>query len=146
MKIALLDTNIYDLLSDDPSTRKRINTLIEQALLKIIVTRTVWEELSEKPFFGIPKFFPVEFTANTVGVAGIMCAGDSIGSGDVFFAHLGESRKTNDALIVDAASWKADWLVTEDVRLRNRANDIPSRCKALSYIEFIRELQSLSQH
>jgi len=71
MKSVIFDTNIYDLLADDFSARDHIVRLIELGLLKVIVTRTIWEELSEKPFFGIPNFFPIEYTGNTVGACGV---------------------------------------------------------------------------
>lgn len=143
MKIALLDTNIYDILARDLEVCAHIQRLVENANLKILVTRTVYEELQPPPFGGVPKLFPIEFSGNTVAVAGIMCAGDSVGSGDIFFAHKGDSNKVNDALVADAASWKADWLVSEDRRLRNQFTKIPSACVILSYAEFVQELAAL---
>jgi predicted nucleic acid-binding protein len=143
MKIVLLDGNIYNSLAGDATTCEHITKLIEEGRLKVIATRTVSEELSGHPFYGIPKFFPVEYTSNTVGAVGIMCAGDSLGNGAVFYAHRGQSGKNSDALIADAASCKADWLVTEDRRLGKRLNEIPNRCKSLLYAEFLSELRLL---
>lgn len=99
MKI-ILDTNIYDFLAADSATRDLVKGMVDSGLLTVIVTRTVAEELFRSPFEGIPSFFKTEYQGNTVGRCGIMCAGDSLGPGEVFDAHLGNSKKVNDALIV----------------------------------------------
>jgi hypothetical protein len=143
MVAVLLDSNIYDILAQDLSVRARINLLIDSERLTIIATRTVTEELAVSPFGGLPNFFPIELTGNTVAFAGIMCAGDRLGSGEVYVAHLGKSQKRNDALIVDAAASKADWLVSEDGRLRHRARQIPLRCRILGYVEFVTLLNTI---
>ena len=136
----IFDTNIYDLLACDELQRESIRILAAQGKLKVIVSRTVAEELGRSPFRGVPDFFPFEYVGNTVGRADIMCAGDSIGEGDIYDKHLGSSTKGNDAFIVDAASWHADWLVSEDERLRKRAAQIGMQAKSMSYQEFLSEL------
>jgi len=139
----LFDTNIYDFFATDNRTLESIKILIFIEKIKVIVTRTIAEELYRSPIQGVPNLFPIEHIGNTVSRVGIMCAGDSLGAGDVFYEHLGQSTKMNDALITDAASWHANWLVSEDIRLRNRANTITARLTPMSYIEFVRELQTL---
>lgn len=135
MKI-IMDTNIYDCLEIDTTTRTLVKAMVEAGLLTVIVTRTIAEELWKSPFQGIPNFFKTEYVGNTVSRCGIMCAGDSLGSGKVFDAHLGGSRKVNDALIADAACRHVDWIVSEDQRLRKRFGQLNARCITLSYDEF----------
>jgi hypothetical protein len=142
--IAILDSNIYDRLSKDTETVTVIRAKIEGAKLKILMPRAISEELWLSPFQGIPKLFPVEFSGNTVGLCGIAACGDSIGSGTIFKKHLGQSKQMKDALIADAADWKAQWLVSEDKRLRRRMAEISTRCNVLNYAEFREELHKLT--
>jgi predicted nucleic acid-binding protein len=141
MKV-ILDTNIYDCLEIDTATRSLVKAMVETGRLTVIVTRTIAEELWKSPFQGIPNFFKTEYKGNTVSRCGIMCAGDSLGSGEVFDTHLGGSRKVNDALIADAACRHADWIVSEDQRLRKRFGHINASCIMLSYDEFRTRLTS----
>jgi hypothetical protein len=140
---ALLDCMIYDHLRDDPVGQDRVRTLIDAKKLIVVVNRTVAEELFRSPFRGIPDFFPYEYSGNTVGRCGLMCAGDSIGAGQVFDKHLGESNSVNDALIADAASWKADWLVSEDKRMRDRFIGNEFYCIPLAYSGFQSKLKEM---
>ncbi len=140
----VLDANIYDTLRENPEYYGSIRTLIEAGLLNVIVTRTVVEELFRSPFAGIPAFFPTSYEPNTVSRAGIMKAGDRLGRGDVYCSHVGNSKKVNDALIADAAAVYADYLVSEDHRLRKRMQSIASRCKALSFSEFLKVLETMA--
>ncbi len=133
---AILDTNIYDLLADDEEQCERIRYLITRAHFRVVVTRTIAMELYSSPFNGIPDFFPWQYVGNTVGRAGMMSAGDSIGNGKIYDEHLGKSKKTNDALITDAAAFYADWLVSEDKRLYDRAKTINMRAKLMKYSDF----------
>jgi hypothetical protein len=139
MKI-ILDTNIYDLLAKDTIICALVRELVETERLTVIVTSTIAEELWESPFHGIPGFFKTEYEGNTVSRCGIMCAGDRLGPGDVFDAHLGSSIKQNDALIADAASWYADWIVSEDQRLRKRFCHLKTCCIPMAYDEYKRRL------
>ncbi len=139
----LFDTNIYDILAKDQATCESINLLASSNRIKVFVSRTVAEELYRSPFGGVPNLFSVEYVGNTVGRVGIMRAGDSLGSGDVFYEHLGKSLKANDALIADAASWHADWLVSEDERFRKRAGSITMRAHSMNYAEFRGKIQIL---
>ena len=136
MKAVIFDCNVYDLLAKDEVAISVINKMIHSGSLKVLVTRTIAEELWKLPFGGVPNFFPIEYTGNTVGRCGLMQCGDNIGSGSVFDAHLGTSNQVNDALIADAASWKAQWLVSEDARLRRRMARVSAPCRAISYGEF----------
>ena len=45
----LLDSNIYDRLAEDLATCERLKTLIRSANVRIIVSRTVAEELTRSP-------------------------------------------------------------------------------------------------
>jgi rRNA-processing protein FCF1 len=139
----ILDTNIYDSLENDSATCVLVWAMVESGLLTVIVTRTIAEELWESPFGGIPNFFKTEYMGNTVARCGIMRAGDSLGSGEIYEEHLGTSRKVNDALIADAASWVADWIVSEDQRLRKRFSQQNVRCTAMSYEEFRHRLKEM---
>ena len=141
MPSLILDTNVYDRLAAAPELAERLRALIEAGEFKVIVTRTIAEELAKSPFGGVPALFPVEYVGNTVARADIMCAGDSLGDGEVYAAHLGQSAKGNDALIVDAASWHADWLVSEDDRLRKRASEIGIKSQVMSYAELAANLK-----
>ncbi len=78
-----------------------------------------------------------------MGRIGLMTCVDSIGAGQTFDAHLGSSRKINDALIADAADWMAQWLVSQDVRFRSRFSKVAMQCEALSYDEFRARLGAL---
>ncbi|WP_018610103.1 hypothetical protein [Uliginosibacterium gangwonense] len=138
----LLDANIYDQLEKNPDTRQAIAQLINDQAITVMISRSVAEELYKSPFKGIPNFFPYKLVRNTVARAGLMCAGDSLGSGEVYQAHLGNSKKKNDALIVDAASWHADWIVSEDSRLRHRAQVVQPK-RVFNYTEFEQEIQTL---
>lgn len=140
----VLDSNIYDLLADDAATVELIRNTISEGHLEVIVPRTVAEELWRSPYKGIPTFFPTVFKGNTVGRAGLMTCGDSIGPGETFDAHKGSSFKVNDALIADAADWMAQWLVSQDARLLSRMTKVAMNCEALSYDEFKGRLGALS--
>jgi len=140
----VLDSNIYDLLAVDAPMVELIRDQVSGARLQIIVPRTIAEELWLSPFKGIPPFFPTVFRGNTVGRIGLMTCIDSIGAGKTFDAHIGSSRKVNDALIADAADWMAQWLVSQDARLRSRLAKVAMRCEALSYDEFRDRLETLT--
>ena len=99
----------------------------------------------DRTFGKVPEFIPTEFSGNTVALPGIMCAGDHLGPGTVYLEHLGNSTNINDALIVDAASWKADWLVTEDARLRDRVAKTSSQFVLMPYDDFKAALTGLSE-
>ena len=139
----ILDGNIYDLLAKDPSTLTLLKDRIAIGLLHVLAPRTIFEELLDSPFKGIPKWFPTEYVGNTVGNVE-MSADDSMGEGEIFEAHLGNSRQLNDAYIADAADWMAEWLVSEDARLRRRMAAASTRCKALSYSDFRLALELLA--
>lgn len=143
MKI-ILDSNIYDKLAIDTASQMKIRKLVDEGKIAVIVTSTIFEELLKSPFKGIPDYFKTEYTGNTVGRCGIMCAGDSIGVGSIFDAHLGSSKKLNDALIADASDWKVDYLVSEDGRLRKRMRNISQNCIVLSYLNFVDMLKKLT--
>ena len=136
MKIVVFDTNAFDHLALDPYTCELIRVAISRGVFKALVTRTVAAELFNKPHFGIPTFFPLEYRRNAVPIVGIMAAGDALGDAKVFREHLGRSAKVNDALIADAAvESNCDWLVSDDQRLLHRL-PAPHTSKGLPYSEF----------
>ena len=142
---AILDTNIFDLLVLDGKTVAKMESMIAKGSLEIIVTRTIAKELWCSPFKGVPPLFPVVFRGNTVGRIDVFTCMDAIGDGETFTAHLGGTHRINDALIADAADHMARWLVTEDKRLRTQMQRVALRCKALSYVDFLSELNELSR-
>jgi hypothetical protein len=142
MIAVLFDSNIYDRLAKDVATRERINALVLSGSMCVIVSRTVAEELRQSPFQGVPDFFPIKHVGNTVGDVK-MAVNDSIGSGEVFNAHRGISKKTGDAYVADAASCYADWLVSEDSRLRKRSESTNSNAEPMSYRVFCSRLQDM---
>lgn len=142
MKI-ILDGNIYNKLEIDSATRNKCRQLIEDGSMTVIITRTVYEELMPSKFNGIPDFFPVQYEGDTVARCGIMCAGDRLRKGEVFDEHLGQSHQVKDALIADAATVYADYLVTEDKRLRKRLADIAKSCKVLTFEDFASLVNSI---
>jgi hypothetical protein len=144
MKRILLDNHVFDKLKVDDNLCTKIRVLAEQKALEIIVTRTIAEELYKSPHTDVLQRFPYRYTGNTVAQTGLLCCGDSIGSGDTFYKHLGESKQINDAHIVDAASWHADWLVSDDKRLRRRAKPLLEKCEIMSFSIFNARILSMA--
>lgn len=138
----VLDTNVYDRLEADPGTVEQINQLITGDVIGISVPRQVAGELRQRPTV-LPKLFPMTYVGHAVARAGIMCAGDYLGSGEVFDEHRGDSQKIADAFIADVASMIADWFVSEDTRCIRRfpAN---TRCTPMRYQQFQERLAALA--
>lgn len=139
----IFDTNIYDQLAKDNETVAIINTLIQSGVIEVLKPRQVAEELSERPD-PLPDLMPTRAIGHSVGRAGIMRAGDFLGNGAVYDAHKGTSKKSDDASIVDVASWIADWFVTEDNRCFSR---FPSgvRCVPYRFQRFCEQLIMLQE-
>lgn len=144
MKRILLDNHIFDELKIDPDFCEKIRFLAENNAVEIVIPRTIAEELYLSPHIDVLERFPYSYTGNTVGRAGILRCGDSIGSGDVYYEHLGVSKQFNDAFIVDAAFWHADWLVSNDGRLCRRAKPILPRCEVMSFAVFRERLLGMT--
>jgi hypothetical protein len=140
MKV-LLDSNIYDKCSQNYEIQKSVNELIVAGKLEILVSPTIYDELCESPFNGVPDFFPVTYIGESVFVAGGR-VGDRLGIGEILDEHLGSSKKVADAFIADVAATDADYLVSEDIRMRSRLNAIQSWCKAIDFLTFT----SLMEH
>ena len=139
----LLDTNIYDRLSQDTACQNTLQKLTQSGHLEILVSPTIHAELCASPFKGVPRFFPVCYIGESVLVAGGQ-VGDRCGKGKVLHEHLGVSRKTKDAFIADVAAMDADYLVTEDNRLRKRLNLIQHLCEAIDFTAFVRLLNMMN--
>ncbi|UTV54771.1 hypothetical protein [Burkholderia arboris] len=139
----ILDSNIYDRLEQDAESVELLLNLIEQQAVAILMPRQVAEELRQREA-GFPDQFPVEIIGHAVARAGVMCAGDYLGSGSTFDKHKGASNKHADAFIVDVAAMVADWFVSEDGRcLRHFPGE--SRCIPMRYDDFCEQLRNLGQ-
>lgn len=139
----ILDTNIYDRLEQDAESVELLQNLIRQDAAKVLMPRQVVTELRAR-LAGLPELFPIEFIGHAVARAGVMCAGDYLGSGKDFDKHKGTSNKEADAFIVDVAAMVADWFVSEDGRcLRHFPGG--SRCIPMRYDDFCDQLRNLGQ-
>jgi len=146
MYTLLLDTNIYDLLAIDQTSRDRVSTAIAQGILRVVINSIIRDELAKSPYRGIPDFFLVEIIADSVVVPGLAIPGLARpGKGDVFAAHIGSSRQGKDAVIADSASNYADIFVSNDGRNRNRLQRLGTSCTCFSYHEFTHWLERLGQ-
>ncbi|MBR7996108.1 hypothetical protein KDX08_27030 [Burkholderia cenocepacia] len=137
----VLDTNIYDRLEQDAESVELLLNLIEQQAVAILMPRQVAEELHQREA-GFPNQFPVEIIGHAVARAGIMRAGDYLGSGEVYDAHRGTSNSEADAFIVDVAALVGDWFVSEDRRSLRR---FPTgmRCIPMRYEDLCEKLREL---
>ena len=144
MKRALLDNHIFDALKPDPRLCAQIKDLARSQRIEIVVPRTIAEELYQSPHLDVLNRFPYRYAGNTVGRCGILRCGDSLGEGPVYYKHLGVSKKFNDALIVDAASCIADWLVSNDDRLCRRAKPLLPLCEIIPFAVFKRRILDMA--
>ena len=141
----LLDTNVYDLLAADAVTRGSVAVAVSSGQILVIATPKVVDELSDSPFEGLPKWFPIETVVESVAVLGHWRLGlAALGEGEVYTAHRGRSRKVADAIIADSADCHADVLVSEDGRVRRRLAGVSTRCRPMDYAEFCVWLESVS--
>ncbi|MBK1821294.1 hypothetical protein [Burkholderia orbicola] len=137
----ILDSNIYDRLEQDAESVELLRDLIEQQVAEVLMPRQVAEELHKRKA-GFPNLFPVKDIGHAVARAGVMCAGDYLGSGGTFDEHKGASNKHADAFIVDVAAMVADWFVSEDGRcLRHFPGE--SRCIPMRYDNLCERLREL---
>ena len=140
MKV-ILDCNIYDKLNERFDLLSLIQELVQGRKLSVLVTPSLLREIKNSPHFELARSIPVTFIGESVMRAGGQ-VGDRTGSGNLYRAHYGDSAKFKDALIADAAQHEADFLVTEDNRCRNQMNKFAVRGKAITFIEFEREVMS----
>ncbi|MEX3982141.1 hypothetical protein AB4Y45_24545 [Paraburkholderia sp. EG287A] len=141
MLTIFFDSNIYDRLEGDADTTALVLTRIEEKRVEVLMPRQVAKELHKRPK-AFPALFPVTRIGHAVARAGIMCAGDIIGTGEVFDEHKGDSKQAADAFIVDVAVIIANWCVSEDLRSRRRFPQ-GDDCIPLSYAEFCERLRNL---
>ena len=144
MKTILLDTNIFDKLAVDDAAREVLVRLHAQRAARFVVSRTTRDELERSPHSELLDQLPVEVVGNAAPIAGLMAAGDFLGSADHYFQHKGVSNKENDAQIATAAEFHADWLVSEDDRLRKRQRALSSNVEVLAYTQFMELASRLS--
>ncbi len=94
-----LDVNIYDKLRDDAEARSHLADGVEGGGVAVVTTPVVANEMKHSPFSGFPPFFPVRIEPEAVVVLGHARLGMArLGSGKVFKAHRGGSKKTKDAI------------------------------------------------
>jgi hypothetical protein len=134
MKI-VLDCNAYDILENEPKLVDEVHAAISVGELTVIAPNSLWWEIWESPHRELLLSLPAKYVGDSVMFSGGPC-NSSVGGGTLYRAHLGASRKHEDALIVDAADYEADYLVSQDHRLRKRMNEHAVRCKALSFLEW----------
>ncbi|MEY1594104.1 hypothetical protein AB3K92_35450 [Burkholderia sp. Bmkn7] len=137
----ILDSNIYDRLEQDAENVELLRNLIAQQAVEVLMPRQVAEELHKRKA-DLPDLFPVKDIGHAVARAGVMCAGDYLGSGKTFDEHKGASNKDADAFIVDVAAMVADWFVSEDRRSLQRFPD-DCRCIHMTYEDFCEKLREL---
>ena len=143
MKTILLDSNVFDKLADDPDSRALLCRLCEEGHARLLISRTVRDELSLSPHKDLLALLPIEVVGNAAPIAGVMCAGDYLGDAEHFFQHKGASNKVSDAQVATAAQFHADWLVSDDNRLRHRQRRLSTLVETLSYGEFMEAARRL---
>ncbi|HDR9095096.1 hypothetical protein QZM46_29985 [Burkholderia vietnamiensis] len=137
----ILDSNIYDRLEQDAESVELLRNLIAQQAVEVLMPRQVAEELYKRQA-GLPDLFPVKAIGHAVARPGVMCAGDYLGSGEVYDAHRGTSNSEADAFIVDVATTAADWFISEDRRSLRRF-PTGKRCIPMRYGDFCEKLREL---
>jgi hypothetical protein len=134
MKV-ILDCNAYDLLCRSAKVLELVRLAISAGELVVLASEGLWQEVWQSPHRKMALSLPIEFVGESV----LFCDGpcnSGLGAGILYRAHLGASKKHDDALIADSADYHADYLVSEDRRLRKRMNDFAVRCRAISFSEW----------
>lgn len=93
------------------------------------------KQLNASPFRGVPGLFSIENIGESILLAG-GSAGDRVGKGVLYKAHMGNSKQFEDALIADAAECDADVLVSNDQRFIRRMQALSKRCKVINFEGF----------
>ena len=143
LRSVLLDCNIYDKLAGDETTRDLLRNRIESGSIRVIATPVVLDELAMSPFHGLPAWFRVDVVNEGVPVYGEAKYGQAeFSDGAMYEAHRGESSgNVRDAILAESAHKKADILVSDDSRCRNRLSMLSRKCVGMTYEEFARWLQ-----
>lgn len=132
-----LDSNIVDLLAEDISALERLRDLSAGGRLEAISTPKLIDELSKKPWHGVPPWLPTTYEPEAVSVLGHMFLGQSFMTrGEIYTEHLGESSQVADAIHAESASFHANVFVSEDRRAVRRLNGIDAGCRAMDYQKF----------
>ena len=133
----LLDTNVYDRLAVDLSSRDRLCSSITCGRVTIIVSARIVSELAAGPLASVPDWLPVEHVVDSVFALGFgQLGGVRLGQGDVFRAHIGQSKQFSDAIIADTVSAEADVFVSDDKRCRTRVKRAIPLLHTMSFDEF----------
>jgi hypothetical protein len=131
----VLDCNAYDLLGKLPQLLGEVRAAIATGELTVIATNRLWREVWQSPHRDMALSLPVKHVGDSLAFCNGPCNA-RVGPGTLYRAHLGTSKKHDDALIADAADYDADYLVSEDRRLRKRMNEHALRCSAVSFSEW----------
>jgi predicted nucleic acid-binding protein len=133
----LLDGNIYDLLDLEPTVREQIRALIQMSSVEIVASPVLVAELRRSPFGGIPDWFAVSVNPEAIAISGRARSGMARSStGEMYKQHLGESRKSRDAILAHSAHSMRATLVSRDRRCRERLKLLAGAGSALTYEEF----------
>ena len=133
----VLDSNIWDKLAVDHGAIECIRKLCDAGRLQVLIPHTLFLELAASPFGGVPPWFPTHEIADGVFLPNHSRPGHARpGDGKAFSAHLGDSNKIADAVIVDAADIDADLFVSEDNRARARYAALRNGARSLDYSAF----------
>lgn len=140
----ILDTNVWDKLSIDVTTRETLAKAIRKQLIEVIIPDTLARELNESPFQGVPNFFPVRLTADGMTILGHSRLGYSrLSDGKIYKQHLGNSNSIKDAIIAETADTNCDIFVSEDKRCIKRLKKISKECQCMAYDNFKEWLRSV---
>lgn len=133
---AIFDCNVFDLLQASESALLTVRERISKGSLRVVMTRTLWQEVSASPHAALALSLPVTHVGDSViFVNGAV--NDRVGNARLYALHRGQSNKHEVALIADAADYDADLLVSQDARLRKRLNERAARCRAVSFEDFM---------
>ncbi len=128
------DTNVFSHLVEDRFLRNRVSAACKSGLIEVIVTPVLEEELQAGPLGGVPEWLPVRFEGEGIAVAGGR-VGDHLSDGKLMQAHLGASRKANDAILAESAEL-ADIFVSEDRRFSRRLRRFGAACEVMGLADF----------
>lgn len=137
MQNVLLDSNIWDKLSEEEITRGCIRELEEDGRLRVLVPDTLSREMRDSPWGGIPDWFPTEEVGDAPFVLGYSRLGRTrLGEEDTFEAHRGDSNELEDAVLAGVARMDGAIFVSEDRRARHRFGEIAGEDSAWDYEDF----------
>lgn len=133
----LLDGMIYNLLGAEIQVRQQILALTRTNRIEIIASPVVVQELALSPFRGLPDWFPIAVVPEGIAISGLARSGMARSStGQIYKAHLGQSKKSHDAVLAHSAHSIGATLVSDDHRCRERLKVLAGAASAFTYGEF----------